>query len=59
MAIPSLLLATGPTLYNHLTVHQSVTLPKVDLSCGGDAKVIETPHGLKQRWKPFGYSKWC
>lgn len=48
----------GPTLCNHLTIHQSVTLPEVDMTCSGDDKSgVEVPHGLKQRWKPFGYSK--
>ena len=49
---------TGPTLTNHLMIHQSVTLPEIDLTHTDDKSKIEIPRGLKQRWKPFGYSKY-
>ena len=49
--------SVGPMLYDHLTIHQSVVLPETDLSHDDDANRVEVPHGLKQRWKPFGYSK--
>ena len=53
-----LLVFAGPVLRNHLTIHQSVIIPEVDLTLGGeDRSGVEVPHGLKQRWKPFGYSK--
>ena len=39
-------------------IHQSVTLPEVDLThSDNDKGWVKVPHGLKQRWKPFGYSK--
>ena len=53
----TILVILGPTLHDHLVVHQSVELHEVDLSHDGDKRVVEIPHGLKQRWKPFGYSE--
>jgi hypothetical protein len=48
----------GPTLCNHLMIHQSVALPGVDLTHDeSDMREVDVPHSLKQRWKPFGYGK--
>ena len=48
----------GPVVQKCLCIHQTVEVPSVELpsSSSGESKV-DVPTGLKQRWKPFGYSE--
>ena len=50
-------LFTGPPLEGHMSVVKSVNVPTVKAPVPNTEPKVHNPHGLKRRWKPFGFSK--
>ena len=49
--------SVGPSFSGQAHVFQSVDVPPVEIPTPGSKKQMEVPEGLRQRWKPFGWSK--
>lgn len=48
---------SGPAVRQCLCLQEAIAVPPVELPPFKEHSKMEMPTGLKQRWKPFGYSE--